>query len=276
VRRATTTRLVELADELSARDRQISETVGRLKLLSGSQVERLYFAEGASPATRARLARRALARLAGLGVLGRLERRIGGVRAGAAGHVYYLAAAGQRMVAYWQGEGLRRTRSPYEPTVALVRHTLAVSECYVRCTEAARAGVATLVDFAAEPECWERYTGRDGARLTLKPDARVILGLDGSSDAGAEESHAWLEIDCATEGRRALARKAHAYHAAYRAGIDRDVIPLVVWVVSAARRRELVAEVCGELPAEAWKLFAVTTPERLIDLLTGSEPEAHP
>jgi hypothetical protein len=267
VRRATTVRLLELADELSQRDRAISETVGRLRLLSGSQIERLYFADGATPATRARLARRSLARMAERGVLGRLERRIGGVRAGAAGHVYYLAAAGQRMVAYWQGEGLRHTRSPYEPTVALVRHTLAVSESYVRCVEADRAGVGTLLDFAAEPDCWEHYTGRSGARLVLKPDARVTLGLGG----GTEESYAFLEIDCATEGRRALARKASAYHAAYCAGIEREVFPRVVWVATTTRRAELIAEVCAELPAEAWKLFAVTTPERLIDVLAGSE-----
>lgn len=269
MRRATRARLVELADELSVRDRQITETIGRLKLLSGSQVQRLYFADGPNPATRARLARRALARLAGLGVVGRLERRVGGVRAGAAGHTYYLSAAGQRLVAYWQGEGLGRTRSPYEPTGALVRHTLAISEAYVRCVEGERAGLVTLLDFAAEPECWERYTGRNGEPVTLKPDARVILGLDD----GREEAHAWLEIDCSTEGRRALERKCRAYHAAYRAGIDRELFPQVVWVPLTARRAELLAEVCGALPAEAWKLFTVTTPDRLLDLLTGSRTE---
>jgi hypothetical protein len=262
-------RLVELADELSVRDRQITETVGWLRLLSGAQVERLFFAGGPNPATRARLARRTLARLVSRGVLCRLQRRVGGVRAGAAGHTYYLAAAGQRLVAYWRGEGLGRTRSPYEPTGALVRHTLAVSDAYVRCVESERAGRAALLDFAAEPGCWERYTGRGGELVTLKPDARVILGLDG----GGEESHAWLEIDCSTEGRRALERKCRAYLAAYHAGIDREVFPQVVWLPLTARRADLLAEVCAGLPAEAWKLFTVTTPERLLDLLTGTGTE---
>jgi hypothetical protein len=260
---------VELADELSARDRQIIETVGRLKLLSGSQAERLFFADGENRGTRARLARRALARLAGRGVLGRLHRRVGGVRAGAAGHTYYLAAAGQRLLAYWQGEGLRRTRSPYEPTGALVRHMLAVSDAYVRCVESERAGVAVLLEFVAEPDCWERYTGRTGEPVTLKPDARVILGLDN----GAEESHAWLEIDCSTEGRRALERKCRAYLAAYHASISREVFPRVVWVPLTMRRAEQLVEVCASLPAEAWKLFTVTTPDRLIDVLTGTTTE---
>ena len=269
MRRATRARLVELADELSVRDRHIIETVGRLKLLSGAQIERLYFADGPNPATRARLARRALARLVDRGVLGRLQRRVGGVRAGAAGHTYYLSAAGQRLVAYWQGEGLRRTRSPYEPTGALVRHTLAISDAMVRCVEGERAGRAALLDFTAEPDCWERYTGRAGEPVTLKPDARVILGLDG----GSEESHAWLEIDCSTEGRRALERKCRTYLAAYNAGIDREVFPQVVWMPLTARRAELLVEICASLPAEAWKLFTVTTPDRLLDVLTGSPME---
>jgi hypothetical protein len=266
-------RLVELADELSLRDRQITETVGRLRLLSGAQAEQLFFADGPNPATRARLARRALARLVSRGVLGRLQRRVGGVRAGAAGHTYYLAAAGQRLVAYWQGEGLGRTRSPYEPTGALVRHTLAVSDAFVRCVIGERAGVATLLDFSAEPECWERYTGRGGAQLTLKPDARVILGLDGGAKDGAEESHAWLEVDCGTEGRRTLEHKCRAYISAYHAGTGREVFPRVVWVATTARRAELLVEVCAGLPAETWKLFAVTTPECLLDLLTGTGTE---
>jgi hypothetical protein len=261
-------RLVELADELSVRDRQITDTVGRLRLLSGAQVERLFFADGPNPATRARLARRALARLVSRGVLGRLQRRVGGVRAGAAGHTYYLAAAGQRLVAYWQGEGLGRTRSPYEPTGALVRHTLAVSDAFVRCVIGERAGVATLLDFSAEPECWERYTARSGAQLTLKPDARVILALD-----GGEEEHAWLEVDCGTEGRRTLEHKCRAYVNAYHAGIGREVFPRVVWVATTVGRAELLVEVCAGLPPETWKLFAVTTPERLLDLLTGTGTE---
>jgi hypothetical protein len=268
-------RLVELADELSIRDRQIIETIGRLKLLSGSQVERLYFADGPTPETRARLARRSLARLARRGVLGRLQRRVGGVRAGAAGHTYYVAAAGQRLLAYWQGEGLGRTRSPYEPTGGLVRHTLAVSDAYVRCVESARAGAGTLVllDFTAEPDCWERYIGLAGEPVMLKPDARVIFGLHDHDGDSLEEVHAWLEVDCSTEGRRALERKCRTYLAAYHAGIDREVFPRIVWVPMTTRRAELLAEVCASLPAEAWKLFAVATPDRLLDVLVGGGSE---
>jgi len=264
-RRAVAARLLALDGELSVRDREITETVRRVQLVSGEQVRRLFFTDSQNPATSARLARRTLARLVERGVLGRLERRIGGVRAGAAGHVYFTAAAGQRLLAYWQGEGLRRTRSPYEPTRALVRHTLAVAECYVLLVEAARAGVGELLTFEVEPR--QAFAGAGGARMVLRPDAFVRL------EVGEYEERAWLEIDCATEGRRALARKCRAYLAAYQAGVEPQVFPRVVWVTTTARRVELLSEVCASLPAEAWELFAVTTHEQLLGLLTGTLPQ---
>ncbi|MGA2454249.1 MAG: replication-relaxation family protein [Solirubrobacteraceae bacterium] len=268
MKRATTVRLLELAGELSARDQEITETAGTLRLVSGDQIRRLYFAGSENPATGARLARRALARLVERGVLGRLERRVGGVRAGAAGHVYFTAAAGQRLIAYWQGEGLRRTRSPYEPTAGLIRHTLAIAECNVQAVELSRNSAATLLVFEAEPATWRSFIDAHGRRLILKPDARLVLDL-----GGGETVHAWLEIDCSTEGRRALERKCHAYLAAYRAGVESEVFPQVVWVTTTTRRAALITEVCASLPAEAWKLFVVTTPDLVFDLLTGSLPE---
>jgi hypothetical protein len=270
MKRAAAARLLELASDLSERDRAIIETVGRLRLVGGDQARRLCFAGSDNPATGARLARRALARLVERGVLGRLERRVGGVRAGAAGHIYFAAAAGQRLIAYWQGEGLRRTRSPYEPTSGLARHTLAIAECYVKAVELTRASDTKLRVFETEAEAasWRSFTDLQGRPLTLKPDARLVLDL-----GGGETAHAWLEIDCSTEGRRALERKCRAYIAAYNAGVESEVFPQVVWVVTTARRAELITEICASLPAETWKLFLVTTPDRLLDLLTGNLPE---
>jgi hypothetical protein len=106
VKRLSTLRLEQMAVELSERERAITEMVVRLHLVSGPQLERLYFAATANPASRARLTRRTLARMVERNLLARLERRIGGVRAGAAGHVYYPTTGAQRLAAYWQGEGL--------------------------------------------------------------------------------------------------------------------------------------------------------------------------
>ncbi|HWY18458.1 MAG TPA: replication-relaxation family protein [Solirubrobacteraceae bacterium] len=259
-------RLVELAGELSARDRAITKTAARLRLVSGKQLESLHFAEVQRPSSRARLARRTCARLVERGVLGRLERRIGGVRAGAAGYVYFAAPAGQRLVAYWQGEGLQRPRSRYEPSQAFVRHAIAVSECYVRLVSAARDGTVELLAFETEPA--RTFIGPGGARSVLRPDAFTRLAL---STDGASELHAFLEIDCGSEGRQALARKCRAYVAAWRSGIA-PVFPRAVWIATTERRAELLREVCASMPAEAWKLFLVTTPERALEILTGNPP----
>jgi len=264
VKRLSASRLVELAGELSQRDREITETTGKLRLVSGKQIERLFLVSTTDPASRARLARRSLGRLVERGLLGRLERRrVGGIRAGAAGHVYYLTPRGQRLVAFWQSRGLVRPRSRYEPAATFVRHILGIAECYVRLVEADRAGTVELLEFKAEPECWQSFVGPGGSRQWVKPDAFVRLGV------GEFEAHSWIELDCGTEGRGALLRKCRAYQAAYAAGITGDTFPRVVWIATTAKRAELLTEVCGSLPADAWKLFAVTTPERALALLAG-------
>ena len=45
----------------------------------------------------------------------------------------------------------------HEPGLAFVRHTLAVTELYVRLREAERAGTLELLEFEPEPECWRSY-----------------------------------------------------------------------------------------------------------------------
>lgn len=257
-------RLMELAGELSEREQAITQTVVKLRLVSGRQIERLYFAKTANPASRARLARRILARLADLQLIGRLERRIGGVRAGAAGHLYYPTAGAQRLVACWRGEGLKRPRSPYEPNRAFVRHQLGISESYVRLVEADRAGTTELLEFQTEPMAWLPFLGPGGARLILKPDAFVRLGV-----SAEEEARFYLEIDCGTEGRAALTRKCRAYLMAWQAGAGGTTFPRVAWIATTERRVALLTEVCTSMPPEAWKLFVVTTPERALAVLTG-------
>jgi hypothetical protein len=260
-RRLSRARLVELADQVSGRERQVTEAVVALRLVGGRQLERLFFADVASDASRARLARRTLARLVRLGVLGRLERRIGGVRAGASGFVYFDAPAAQRLVAYWQGEGLRRPRAAYEPGRAFVAHRLAISEWFVRLSEAERNGQVELLAFDSEPAI--PFTGEGRGRGVLRPDARVRLGV------GDVELHSFLEVDCGTEGRVALTRKAGAYVAAWRSGAVGTVFPRVAWITESERRVELLTEVCASMPPASWKLFVITTPERALDTLTS-------
>jgi protein involved in plasmid replication-relaxation len=270
--RLTRSRLLALGSDLSARDREMVQTVARLRLVSGKQLERLFFCDGARPETRARLARRTQARLVAAGVLGRLERRVGGVRAGSAGYVYALGPAGQRLVRLWRGDD-RRSRPVYEPGGLFVRHVLAVSEAYVRLHEIERAGVLEVLGFEAEPACWRTFTGPGGGRAVLKPDAFVRLGT------GAYEDRYFLEIDCGSEGRGALLRKCQTYLGYYRAGTEQTahgVFPRVLWITTTERRARLLADVCRSLPREAGRLFAVTTEDDAAALLVGSLDPAAP
>ena len=190
-----------------------------------------------------------------------MERRVGGVRAGAAGYIYFDAPAAQRLVTYWQGEGMRRPRAAYEPGRAFVRHRLAISESFVRLSEAERAGWLELLSFDSEPTV--PFSGAGGTRSVLRPDALVKVGV------GDVELHSFLEIDCGNEGRTALTRKAQAYVAAWRSGATGRVFPRVAWITTTERRAEVLTAACGTMPPEAWKLFVVTTFDRALDVLSA-------
>jgi hypothetical protein len=263
--RLSATELIKLAESMPERERELVETTGRLRLVAGKQLERLFFHNGAKAASRARAARRVLASLTEQGVLFRLERRIGGVRAGSAGHVYGLGPVGKRLIAYWRGEGLRRVRTPYEPGVVYVRHSLAVAEQYVRLREAERGASLELLWFEAEPECWRSFAGAAGAEV-LKPDALVKVGV------GEFIETSFLEVDCGTEGRGALFAKCRRYVRYFDSGVEQaesGVFPRVVWITTSQARVRLLVEVCAEMGAEHWRLFVVGTTGRAVPLLRG-------
>ena len=264
--RVSVPRLVALADGLPLRERQIVETVARLTLVSGRQLSDLFFDPSSPSSTDTRRARRVLARLVEQRALDRLERRRGGAGGGSSAWVYGLGPAGVRMVAYWAGEGLPRSRGAHEPGAAWTAHTLAVSELYVRLREAERAGRLELLAFDAEPDCWRRYTGLGGAAGVLKPDAYVRLGI------GEYEDSFLVEVDMGTERRGQLTRQHHAYSEYFRAGVEQaktGVFPSVLWIVPDARRVALLADIQRGLPAQARRLFTVATNERVLTVLCG-------
>src|SRR5437667_2407194 len=179
--------LARLTEDLSARDLAILTTVAELRLISSRQLERLHFAasDGASALIAARRARRSLERLVRDRLLLRLDRRIGGLRAGSASFIYAIAPAGQRLIA---DEGPRRHFR--EPSALFVQHTLAVAELYVRLHEAAGGGYDLRLTAPIQPEpcCWRTFSGPSG-RPTVKPDLFVNLA------AGEYEYRWFVEVD---------------------------------------------------------------------------------
>jgi hypothetical protein len=280
--RVSVSRLVALADGMPLLEREIVETVARLTLVSGRQLSDLFFyfyfsdssaaaAAAVASSTRARRARRVLARLVEQRVLDRLERRQGGAGGGSSAWVYALGPAGRRMVAYWAGEGLPRSRSAHEPGATWTAHTLAVSDLYVRLRQVERAGRVELLDFDAEPACWRRFARLGGAAGVLKPDAFVRLGV------GEFEDSFFIEVDLGSERRGQLTRQHHAYREHFRAGVEQakhGVFPGVLWIVPDERRLALLTDIHRGLPEQVRRLFTVVTSERALDVLCGQAPAA--
>jgi hypothetical protein len=266
--RVSRSQLLALALSLSARERELVQLVARLRLMTHAQVAALLTPEGhaVSAASSARSARRILARLSAYGVLARLERRVGGVRAGSSGYVYYLGPVGQRLLAYWEGRGLVRGRFRPEPGGRYVRHRLAVSELYVQLRVADREGELDLLAFDPEPDCWRRFSDGFGGPVVLKPDAFVRVGV------GAYEDRCFVEVDLGTESRSVIADKLRRYLDYFRGGHEQaahGVFPRVVWLTNSEARRAALVGVLGRLPAEHWSMFTVAMLDGALEVLSG-------
>lgn len=88
-------------EQLSTRDLDIINKVSDLRLMSGRQIEVLYFAgeDHLSALSAARSCRRVLAGLTLDRLLVRLDRRVGGVRAGSGSYLYAIGPVGHRILA---------------------------------------------------------------------------------------------------------------------------------------------------------------------------------
>lgn len=247
--------LRRLVSELPPRRLAVVQAVARFRLVSAAQLRRRFYGSDASAA---RLARLDLAALHEAGLLHRLERRIGGVRAGSSGFVYALGAAGQRLLELHSGEGLTRTATRYEPSIGFVEHTLAVSEVAVGLHEHLHSGLtaerAAHFDFLVERRAWRHFVDGSGARTWLKPDAELHLTRGGFEDRW------WVEVDRATTRRTAIRRQLDAYLAYYRTGLEQQrwsMFPLTAWLTVTEARAQVLREVIAELSSSEQRLFRV-------------------
>jgi hypothetical protein len=236
----------------------ILRDLGRVRCLTGGQLERLHFHDLQS-ANRDRARRRVLTRLIHLSLISTLSRRIGGVRAGSAGLVYSLDATGQRLLSLLDHEGDIKVRRPWTPGTLFLQHTLAVAELYVSLREAERSGKLELSVFLAEPASWQR-TATLG---TLKPDAYTLIAHGETEDAW------WIEVDRATESRTTLRRKFNLYLLAAQAGIvgPDKLLPRVLVTVPDKPRLEAVREILHGLGPVAPRLIFVTLHNQAVEYL---------
>ena len=257
--------LEDLRDELSGRDLAIIRQVADLHLMSGRQVEAVFFLpeDHQSALSAARAARRALERLTRDGLLVRLRRRQGGVRAGSGSWIYGLGPVGHRVLSL---DGAR-PRYYRQPSAMFTEHTLATSELVVQLTRATRSGHGQLLGLEAEPRCWRRFSGATG-RLTLKPDLFVALGV------GDYEDRFFVEIDRSTEHLPTVVRKCRLYDLYYQSGIEQHrhgVFPKVCLVVPNPERADRLRRVIDHARHLEASLFVVSTADTAMDALLGGQ-----
>lgn len=257
-----------LLDKLSERDILILVDLERLRLLTGQQLRRLHFPLG-DPITQARKVRAALKRLSELGVIVRLSRRVGGIRAGSEGFVVGLSGWGHAVLDL-RSDTPRQHRRVIETKLAFQNHVLAVSDLYVQLIEHSRTERSDLLEFAAEPACWRRFGGLGGQAVTLKPDAFVRVGV------GDYELASFIEQDMATESLPTITRKLSVYVTYWRTAQEqqrRGVFPRVWWLVPTTARLQAITQTISRLPRDAHALFSVCLTSEAVPSLTQLEHE---
>lgn len=255
--------LERLRSELSGRDHAIIRQVADLRLMCARQIERVHFAaeEHHSANSAARCCRRVLERLVRDRLLIRLERRIGGVRAGSASFVYAIGPVGQRVLD--RHEPRSRFR---EPSTTFALHTLAISQLVTDLTVRSRRGQLDILQLQPEPACWRSATTGLGVQTVLRSDLFVAIGV-------GDYEHRWfIEMDLGTEHLPTLLRKALAYETYYRSGAEQaahDVFPRVLWIMHTADRAERLAAAIQRDSRQTSALFTITTNDKAINELTG-------
>ena len=267
----TRSNLNALKDKLTERDYVLLRDVEKYRLLTTRQIQRLHFDHThPTPVASARACNRTLARLRDVGVLKALERRIGGVRAGSAGFVWYIGFAGERILRMTDpGTSQRGRRNYREPSRHFVEHTLAVAEVAAQTIEAGRHGHLEVLELQTEPASWQQSLSRFGPVQMLKPDLRLVTA------SGEYEHHWFIEADLDSEHLPVILRQCAAYEAFRATGryqAAHGLFPAVLWVTPTGTRAAAIRAAVGASSA----LFRVCTAAEYLAVVTGRERRIHP
>ena len=256
--------LQAIAERLDTTDRALLDLLAAHRYATTRQLAQITELSGQYGSARSALRQtsRRLRRQHGLGLVAHLARRIGGTRAGSAGYVWYLTAAGQRLTD--EGRGVRRRFQ--EPSPLFLAHTLAITQARVVIEQAIHAVGGRLARLRTEPACWRSWLRLGGALGWLKPDLEAIT----ATDTGAED-HWLLEVDLDTEHPARLLAKCHDYQAHLASGTfqaQHGYYPQVVWLLTNSARAGRLAEQIAADQTLTPELFKITAaPEQLAALI---------
>ncbi|MEV0772766.1 replication-relaxation family protein [Nocardia salmonicida] len=254
-----------LRQQLSDRDIYVLEDIERFRLLTTSQIRRLYFTTGhQTVAAGTRACTRVLQRLRSHGLISTLTRRVGGVRQGSDSLTWQLAATGERLLRHLHQRPYRRRYR--EPSLHFIEHTLAVASLGVLLREAGARNAVEVVDLAVEGHAHRPFVGAGGAREVVKPDLLAITATDDF------EQHWMIEADRGTEHDPHLGRKLSAYHRYYDTGryqAKHGLFPSVLWVVPDPRRAGRLRELIAADAAYPPDLFEICTYAEFADFVVA-------
>lgn len=229
--RISNRRLADIRTSLSDRDLAILASVERYRFLSARHLQVLHFTDHASAESASRTCRRVLARLRVLGVL---DRRIGGIRAGSEGLIYYVDTAGDRIQ---RDSTQARTRRRFdEPSARFLDHTLAIADMAIAVMDAAKAHGAEVVKIDPEHHATRTYQDGYGVPQVLRPDIYVELAASVGDD---EVSAFFIEVDLGHESLPTLVGKSLAYEDYRATGTEQRQyggFPQVIWAMDAYRQ----------------------------------------
>jgi len=261
-----------LLNNLTPRDLAILDTAAAHRFVLARHVRALHFGGNATELAATRATARTLKRLVDLEVLSRIDRHIGGVRAGSSGYVYAVGRRGRLIYARQTGQALPRLAAT--PSLTFLAHTLAVADLHARLAEVARSGAVRLIQFTPEPECWRSHLNQFGVATRLKPDAYAETATVTAEGEGQYEDLWFIEVDRGTEASSTLAAKAKAYQSYYNTGQEQaaqGAFPLVAWIVPDEARAELVLRAIHSTSRIDKRLHWAGTADQFIDKVTKGD-----
>jgi hypothetical protein len=224
----------DLAALLLPRDIEILTLIRQHRFLTTRHIQRLVFWQHATVSAGTRACVRVLTRLRERKVIYRLERQVGGVRAGSAAYVWGIDDAGDRLLRSLDLSPSPKRSRPLEPSPLFLQHTLTISEVRTRLEETAREDHFELLSIQTEPTNWRTFDSPHGPEI-LKPDLHVI-----TANASFED-HWFIEVDLGTESLPTLIHKCQTYQAHWATGTEQTqvgVYPRVVWLIENTRRQQ--------------------------------------
>ncbi len=257
---ATAAAVQAIRPQLSERDLAIIDTLGMVTVASSMHLEELHF-DQLKASSRARQRSNVLNRLTKLGLLARLPRRVGGIRAGSSGYVFALDLLGQRLF------GTTNVRRPPSRSWPYLRHALAVTDLYAQTVAAERNGRLELLRFSPEPRCWNLIEGD----ISVRPDAIIST----RPTIGDWRDHWAVEVDRATERPVRLRQKLLGYYQAFQAGSQlsgTSVFPKVLLTVPDEARLEECLRIIDRLPIEAAELVVPVLHHEAVKVLASGGP----